>query len=40
MLLSTKEIYRGRVVRLNVESRGDAGLVAARRAEIEALLTG
>ena len=28
------------VVRLNVESRGDAALVAARRAEIEALLTG
>ncbi|MDQ7775125.1 MAG: phosphomannomutase [Paracoccus aminovorans] len=28
------------VVRLNVESRGDAGLVAARRAEIEALLAG
>lgn len=27
------------VVRLNVESRGDAALVAARRAEIEALLT-
>lgn len=27
------------VVRLNVESRGDAGLVATRRAEIEALLT-
>ncbi len=28
------------VVRLNVESRGDAGLVAAKRAEIEALLAG
>ncbi|WP_323716070.1 phosphohexomutase domain-containing protein [Paracoccus aminovorans] len=28
------------VVRLNVESRGDAALVAARRAEIEALLAG
>ena len=28
------------VVRLNVESRGDAALVAARRTEIEALLTG
>ena len=28
------------VVRLNVESRADAALVAARRAEIEALLTG
>ena len=28
------------VVRLNVESRGDAGLVAARLAEIAALLTG
>ena len=28
------------VVRLNVESRGDAGLVQARVAEISALLTG
>ncbi|WP_269846671.1 phosphohexomutase domain-containing protein [Paracoccus binzhouensis] len=28
------------VVRLNVESRGDAGLVAAKRAEIEGLLAG
>jgi len=27
------------VVRLNLESRGDAALVATRRAEIEALLT-